>query len=556
MSEILSEFPAERTEELIAPKLTITSLTFSDGTKLDFEEDEIIVFVGPNNAGKSAALREIQHAAVKIEPRTVIKNATLGRSGNLAEFKRYLEMRSLKTGEFNNTRYGGIGYNIHHAHIGHFDRDDRGPVAGFFCARLETEARLSGSNPAGAIQLYREPPSHPIHLLMMDPKLAEKVSQLFRQAFGTDLTVFRAGGGIFPLYIGTKPTLSPGEDELSREFVEKMLLTGSPLSEQGDGMRSFATMLLHTLAVTNHSIQLLDEPEAFLHPPQARLIGEFIARERTSKSQLFIATHSTDVLDGLIAGRPEKLRLIRLQREGTANHVKELSRQRTTAIVKDTLARYSGVLGGIFYQHVIICEADADCLFYNSILTAKAVSGDRNPDVLFIHTAGKHRMAQLAETLRELDVPVSVIADIDLLKEKNTFANLVEKLGGKWAEIDSHFQAIKQSIETRRPPLNAEQVAGLVHAALKGAGGTAEFPKATESEIKRIFKSLSPWDDVKRAGRSALSKGQTVKHFDESTNARQSGSGLFLLENWRAGAEVSMADTDQGSLQRCWRSVQ
>jgi predicted ATPase len=67
-------------------------------------------------------------------------------------------------------------------------------------------------------------------------------------------------------------------------------------------MRSFATVLLYVLAADNHSIQFLDEPEAFLHPPQARLLGEYIARERRSKSQLFIATHSTDILDGLMAG--------------------------------------------------------------------------------------------------------------------------------------------------------------------------------------------------------------------------------------------------------------
>jgi hypothetical protein len=124
-------------------------------------------------------------------------------------------------------------------------------------------------------------------------------------------------------------------------------------------------------------------------------------------------------------------------------------------------------------------------------------------------------MAQLVETLRDLDVPVSVIADIDILKEKNSFQDLFEKLGGDWPQIDGHFQAIKTSVEERRPPLNAEQVTGLIRKELEAVAGTGNFPKAAEKQIKRVFNSLSPWDDVKRAGRSALATGQTVLHFDD-----------------------------------------
>ena len=65
-------------------------------------------------------------------------------------------------------------------------------------------------------------------------------------------------------------------------------------------MRSYASVILHLLAPITPSILLLDEPEAFLHPPQARLLGEIIAAERPSRAQLVVATHSPDVLHGLI----------------------------------------------------------------------------------------------------------------------------------------------------------------------------------------------------------------------------------------------------------------
>lgn len=72
-----------------------------------------------------------------------------------------------------------------------------------------------------------------------------------------------------------------------------------------------------------------------------------------------------------------------------------------------------------------------------------------------------------------------------------------------------------EAVEARKPPLNAEQVSGMIKSHLEGAAGTAPFPKDKEQAIKRVFKTVSPWDDVKRAGRASLPKGQAVQHFDK-----------------------------------------
>lgn len=511
------------------PSISFEKITFSDGQSLDFEEDEIIVFVGPNNAGKSAALRELQETVARSGPKLVISGTTLRKTGTAAILRQYLEQSAQKSGSNSEITYGGIGFNIHHTHISYFDQhQDRHPVASFFCTRLATEDRITASNPAPAIALHQQPPTHPIHLLLLDPKLGDSISKLFRRAFGKDLIPFRAGGGQFPMFVGERPTLAEGEDELGKSFVEGLIACASPLQAQGDGMRSFATVLLYVLAADNHSIQFLDEPEAFLHPPQARLLGEYIAKNRRAKSQLFIATHSTDILDGLIAGSLSKVRIIRMQRRGNSNYVKELSKEKTASIAHDTLTRYSGVFKGIFYRHVIIAESDSDCLFYSALLNTEAVSGSTEPDVLFIHASGKHRMAQLADTLRSLDVPVSAIADIDILNEETAIKNLFEKLGGVWADISGHWQAIKTGVESTSPPLNAGQVKNLVLAELEKVDGVEKFPKENERNINNIFRSVSPWDAVKRAGRSALRGAQTIGHFDQLV-AKVSSKGLWIV---------------------------
>jgi energy-coupling factor transporter ATP-binding protein EcfA2 len=519
----------EKVIDLVRPAMSFEKITFSDGQTLEFDDDEIIVFVGPNNAGKSATLRELQNWIANSQSQTIVTNATIRKIGTTADLHLYLEKNAQKTGDITNLTYGGIGYNIHHSHVSYFDQpSNRSPVASFFSTRLATEVRITASDPAGAIALYQAPPSHPIHLLLMDPILGDAISDLFRRAFGKDLIVFRAGGGQFPLYVGTKPHRESNEDELSRSYVDRLQTMAHPLQSQGDGMRSFATVLLYVLAADNHSIQFLDEPEAFLHPPQARLLGEYIAKNRRAKSQLFIATHSTDILDGLIAGGTSKVRIIRMQRVGNINKVKELSKEKTAAIANDTLTQYSGVFKGIFYRHVIIAESDSDCLFYSALLNTQSVSGDLQPDVLFIHAAGKHRMVQLAETLKSLAVPISVIADIDILNEEVTFRSLFEKLGGDWADISNHWQSIKTSVEALSPPINAEQVKTLLISELANVSGVGKFPKDTERKINNIFRTISPWDNVKHAGRSALRGSSTINHFDQLM-AKCSTRGLWIV---------------------------
>ncbi|MHB1322191.1 MAG: ATP-dependent nuclease [Acidithiobacillus ferrivorans] len=501
--------------DLLCPRAWFETITFSDGTELALDQNDIVVLVGPNNAGKSAALRELEKWVETSSPGLVIKGAIIHKEGTRADFETYLNANALQHYDGAYHYYSGIGYKINNFHVQYYDDPKQfGQITRFFVKRLDTETRIQDSNPAPSIALYRAPPTHPIHELLMDEDLSKDVCDKFRQAFGKDLTPFRAGGSNFPLYVGQKPAVPHGKDELSKEFVVGLQNSNVALQEQGDGMRSFASVMLHVLTARTHSIQFIDEPEAFLHPPQARLLGRYIAENTAKISQLFISTHSTDILDGLLEGGADKVRIVRLRRDGDVNRVKELSKEQTATVAKDTLSRFSGVFDGIFYEHVIICESDADCMFYQSILNLSLISGSRRPDVLFVHSAGKHRMAKLAETLRSLDVPVSVIADIDIINDQGTFRQLFEQLGGNWTDLEQSWKHISHAVLCQKPPLNAGQVVGLITTQLDGITGTGEFPEDKERAIKEIFKTKSPWSAMKLSGRSGLPVGEAISHFD------------------------------------------
>ncbi len=196
MNAISPPTETEQKGQIAKPKLSIASATFSNGDVLTFEEDEIVVFVGPNNAGKSAALRELEQFVSRNVPQKVITAVELRRLGTQTELRDYLVRNAMTMGPTGQHSYAGMGYNIHHSHLSYFDQPhDRHPVASFFCKRLGTEDRLSGANPANAIALFSEPPSHPIHQLLMDNVLAKKISELFTRLWN-GLNAVSSGGWI------------------------------------------------------------------------------------------------------------------------------------------------------------------------------------------------------------------------------------------------------------------------------------------------------------------------------------------------------------------------
>ncbi|MGO9481869.1 MAG: AAA family ATPase [Candidatus Kryptoniota bacterium] len=160
--------------------------------------------------------------------------------------------------------------------------------------------------------------------------MEKKFSGYFRQAFGMDLIVHRNAGNSVPLYIGERPTPKQGEDRVSEGYLlelEKLDL----LDQQGDGMRAFVGVLLNAF-ISTYSILFIDEPEAFLHPPQAKLLGKMLANDMPSERQLFLATHSEDFLKGLLDANISNLKIIRLQREGMVNRVSVLNSNDINAI--------------------------------------------------------------------------------------------------------------------------------------------------------------------------------------------------------------------------------
>lgn len=515
------------------PKVWISKIQVNDGSEISLEKNDILVFVGPNNAGKSVSLKEINLLLESNEKSTnIIKHIEIEALGSIDDLVNYLKTSSkIEKYNSNSTNYRGFGYSFYNNQI-----DIRWPrfktgldqIKNVFVMLLSTIDRLRVSDPAQNIALDSEPFQHPIHFLQENDTIEKKLSEYFNLAFGTDLILDRNAGNVVPLRVGELPFLDTGEDRLSYSYIKKVKQLPF-LNEQGDGMRSFTGLLLYTSFLSRYSIVLIDEPEAFLHPPQARLIGKMLAKDLPTDRQLFLATHSEDLLKGLLDSGNQNIKVVRIRREGVINNIHLLDKNDIKEIWKDSLLRHSNILGGLFHSKVVICESDSDCRFYSAILTSLFESKDEiAPDILFLHCGGKHRIPVAINALKKLDVPMQVITDFDILNDERPLRDIIEALGGEWNKFKDDWKKIKIGIDGKRPELLKENLKLEIEKVFSSITET-KLDKEKIMEISKLLKKASPWAEAKMNGKSFIPSGDASKAFIKlNTEARR--IGLDILE--------------------------
>ena len=352
-------------------------------------------------------------------------------------------------------------------------------------------------------------------------------AELMTRARGFE-EIAKSLGHAAEFYTVTCPSTAD-EDRVSISYIERLEKLPT-LHTQGDGMRSFAGVLLAT-SVGRESIMLIDEPEAFLHPPQARLLGTTLVQDRNKERQLFIATHSADIVRGVLDAESPEVRVIRIRRSGSTNTVRLLSNERIKELWGDPLLRYSNILDGLFHESVVVCEADADCRFYAAILDA-AMAGKtddvRRPDLMFTHCGGKARLPVVIRALREVDVPVRAVADFDVLSEEEPLKSIVESLGVDWSEIQADWRIVKTAVDSKKPDLNTDDVKKEI-GELLSAVTTTTFPPKAKAGIQTLLKRSSPWAHAKLVGKAFVPSGDPSKACERLLSKLRAG-GLHVVE--------------------------
>jgi ABC-type branched-subunit amino acid transport system ATPase component len=484
-------------------KAFVSGLTFEDGLSVKLAEDSILAVIGPNNVGKSASLANIRaKIAGDDAPRSALASLDLAKQTTLKEI---LEEHSNFQDAGGNLQLSG-----HHFHFTNLEGwwNQSGAVGTYFAKRLvsnlTTRDRLLDCDPQPHFDA-RTPhtPDHPFQRMYADDGLELKVSAAFRKAFKKDVVIHRSASQIIPAYIGTKPKLKKGEDRFSRAYVDRLEALDK-LEQQGDGVRSMASVIGRVLT-EEKAIQLIDEPEAFLHPPHAKLVAEIIAQESAGR-QTFIATHSSAVIQGLLGGQSDKVSVVRLMRSTKGITATHLPTNDIQQLWRDPILRFSNVLDGLFHDGVIVTEADADCRFYEG-LNGQVTKEEDRLDLHYTYSGGKDRIPVIVKAMRALKVPVVSILDFDVLNNDQPLRRIIEAHGGDWLSFSADWTAVKKAVEASPRFLGGDKFKKEVNAVLATITAGNAVSKEALSAIKKLTRNASAWDGVKDVGLQIIPSG-------------------------------------------------
>lgn len=476
--------------------------------------DGVTVIVGPNNAGKSKLLNELNQALSVGHYGSLPNNFLLvgGLAIETEEVESYISrMRSAvpnKIDENNDTAFSPISGGVVTATEIRETWDNIpnsigvGSVSSLFVSRLETSNRLQLLENLQHYDSRTQSPKTLLQSLHRSAKAQSDFTGLLKEAFDKDAFMSMHDGAL-RFMIGEKPKDYPNTIE-SRTVVNNM----PHVSEQGDGIKAFGGMVASILTSAADLI-LIDEPEAFLHPPQAKQFGGFLARHCKDK-QIIVATHSEDILNGITGEKATPVQILRLTRKNDVNILSILPSEEVLNFFASPFMKYYGMLDGLFSNGVVVAESDNDCTYYTATLDQISTN---NLSVHFAHCSGKGKIANAVESFRKLHVPVSCIVDIDILQKNGEFKKLVNNAGGEgtYDSIKEHQLLVKKEIDNKQSPLpTKKQVIDKICASLDKLEDDAVIDEKRVESIKQELKLNYGWREFKKYGITKREDGTSI----------------------------------------------
>lgn len=428
----------------------------------------VTVFVGPNNSGKSKILAEVNqycHSGTLNSTNVIIDHI---------EFQSFSEISAAQKidhitlqpnpGEAIQSGFILVGKrgqrlniprkNIVNALI------NPNTVSSQFCQWylsyntliLNGPNRIGLTNQQGAGDL-QQPPTTSFQVLFRDNAKRAEVRRILFDAFGIHIVIDPTNLGTLKLRLASRPPSSEMEERGIHEEAVQYHRNNLLIDQASDGVKAFTGIITEVIA-GDPSILLIDEPEAFLHPSLSSKLGKEISlASQGSEKRVFVSTHSPNFVMGCIqSGVP--VNIVRLTYRDNIATARVLPSEDLLRLMRNPLLRSTGVLGGLFYEFVVVTESDSDRAFYQEInerlLMFKPEFGI--PNCLFLNAQNKQTVRTIIKPLRELGIPAAGIVDVDILKDGGSVWTDFLKSGFvpelEWSPLATSRNAVNQKFKT------------------------------------------------------------------------------------------------------------
>ena len=511
------------------PSVVIKKIKFNDNTEIELSNDDIVVFVGANNVGKSRALKDIKNDILESSSKKVIVDEIEYQDTNFEEINM---MNYFK----NNFELGPNGYDIavdvnytYNYNEHNFQNVKSGDKHFYkvLFSFLSTESRLNMTAPISYSFIKDKLSFGIMRKLERDIKSITKLNDILFSCFGKKIDISEGlwQGAVSKLYkFGTKDEIDKSVSADTRE-ARCLLEALENLDDQGDGIRS-AVAILASLITTTHSLYLIDEPETFLHPPQARILGRNIV-DLSQNKQCFISTHNIDLLRGMLEKDYARIKIIKINRTDNVNEFHVLDNDSIKVISNDKNLKYSNILNGLFYNAVVLCENESDCKFYSALL--EKIDSDCYQNTLFCAVGGKDQFKIIIPLLNKLKINFLVIADLDLINNRDKLKDLINSIeDNKYNQISSIHNDFLNMFESgadnqvKKQSVIKEEILSFITDAPYMSDETA-------SKIRQVLKNISHLKLLKNCCKSCLPAGECVQKYNQIIYFLNE-SNIFVVE--------------------------
>jgi len=396
--------------------------------------------------------------------------------------------------------------------------------------RLSLTERLLLARACGSIDFGQAAPENIVQTLRVNDAAQRELTDALREVFGWAVWLDVSRGMKLCFRVNPTGKLPSAEDRLSFEKMDRFRV----LDEEGDGLKSYAGICMELLC-RRQAVCLIDEPEMCLHPPQAYALGRFVGRHATDLAQsTVIATHSAHFLRGVVQAT-HQLQIIRLTRKADMFRATQVDADKLRRCIERPAARAERVLDGLFAPSVVIVEGEGDRLVYRSVLEKLSEEGNLTEpatDLHFVPVGGTGGIAKTLSVYRSLNVPASVIADLDLISDSGTLKKIVRTLVDSTAAEDILLKcsAAANKIRACAPAiLKGDVVSRLQGIADSIAEWNLDEAKRIHRDVSGLRNELSSWMRLRRGGIESFAAYADIHLLLSDVIARCAAIGLFLV---------------------------
>lgn len=441
------------------------TLKFTENADISFGSNEVTILVGPNNSGKSLFLGEIERVAsdqIGLKQTSIFSDFEVdwpdSKRAVQAALKYQVDGAPINRGDdvisLGAVRSAGslqkANLDKQQIRIQATSRTDKlwwlHFVARWGIVRLDLKSRLALINPQSITSLS-VPENHFFDVVYRNSKVKDRIKSEINSVF--DLH--------FILEPVTQPsalsirlsTTDPGELEYAYSpEAQKFLLKAMRIEEASDGVQAYTGLVIASFLPRVHTL-LIDEPEAFLHPPLARRLGKLLSDLSCERNTTLVAaTHSAEFLMGCLQSHA-KINVVRMEYSKGKSRGKIVNNEELKTFIRRPLMRSANVIAGLFHDGLVVTESENDRAFYSEIYHRLGEETDGLPYLHFVNVQNKQTIREVLGPMRKFGVPTVAIPDVDIVKDGGSTWT-------KWLEAAQLPRTSYNSLQTER---NAVKIA-------------------------------------------------------------------------------------------------